>query len=80
MSVLASCIFVHSVCAWYPQKLEEGIRSPVAGVIDSCELPWRQQELNLGSLEEQLVPLTAEPPPALHGLSLLPLKLSEERN
>jgi hypothetical protein len=39
----------------------EGVRSPVTGVTDSCELPCGCWELSLGPLEDQPVPLTTEP-------------------
>jgi hypothetical protein len=44
----------------------EDVRSPGAGVTDSCELSCGYQELNLGPLGEQPVLLTSETP--LQGL------------
>jgi len=53
--VLATYIFVHYVCAGYPQKPGEGITLLVTKVIDNCEMPWREWELNSGSLGEQFL-------------------------
>ena len=50
------------VSAWFSGHPEEGIESPGTGVIDGCELPYGCWESNPGSLEEQLVLLTAELP------------------
>ena len=49
-----------------------GVRSPGAGVTASCELPCGYGELNLGSLEEQPVFLTAEPSLQPHEGSVIP--------
>lgn len=38
MHVLKICMPMQHLCAWYFQKLEEGIRSPRTGVIDSCHV------------------------------------------
>lgn len=38
LSVLPACVFVHHMCAWGPQKLEEGVESPETGIMDS-DLP-----------------------------------------
>lgn len=46
---------------WWPQKTEEGIKSFGIGVTGSCELTCGCSELNLGSLQEQIVLLTVEP-------------------
>lgn len=52
-------------------SLCEGAGFPGTGDTDSCELPCRWWELNLGLLEEQPVRLTTEPhliPPVLINL------------
>ena len=49
----------------YSKRPEENTRSLGTGATDSCELPNRCWDLNLGSLQEhQLVLLTEEPSPA----------------
>jgi hypothetical protein len=42
----------------------KGINFSGTGLTDSCELPCRYRESNLGPLEEQPVPLITEPSPA----------------
>jgi hypothetical protein len=42
----------------------ENVGSPGTGVRDSCDLPCKCWELNLGPLEEQTVLLTTESSPA----------------
>lgn len=37
-----------------PLETRKGVGSPGIGVTDSCELPYRFWELNLGSMEEQV--------------------------
>jgi hypothetical protein len=49
-----------SVCV-HAYRLEKGIGSHRATVIDSCELPCGCWGLNSGPLEEQPILLTAEP-------------------
>lgn len=49
------------VCACWPQRSEEGTRSPGSGVADGCELPCKCWEPNPRSLQEQRVLLLAEP-------------------
>ena len=52
---------VYQVCAWCPQRPEEGIRSPGTGVKGGCKPPCECWELNLGPLKKQpVVLLTAE--------------------
>lgn len=38
VGVLPACVSMCHMCAWHPQRLEEGIRFPQTGVIDGCEL------------------------------------------
>ena len=40
MCILPACVFVHYMCAWCPQRPEEGIRVPKIGVIDNHVLLW----------------------------------------
>lgn len=40
MGVLPSCIYMHHVYAWQPQKPQEGIKFPGSGVTDDCETLW----------------------------------------
>lgn len=40
MYILPASIYVHHECAWCLQKPEKGIRSPVIGITDDCELTW----------------------------------------
>lgn len=37
MSVLATCMSVYHLCAWYPRSPEDGIRIPGPGVADGCD-------------------------------------------
>lgn len=46
---------------WCLQRTEEAIRSPGTKVKNSWELPRGYQDSNLGLLEKQPVPLTADP-------------------
>ena len=46
-------MYVHHVYAWFPRKLEEGIRSPRTGVTAGCGSPYEGWELNPGCLQEQ---------------------------
>ena len=50
------------LCTWYPQRTEEGVRTPGTGITDSCEPLCGYWELNLSSLEEHPVLLLTEPP------------------
>jgi hypothetical protein len=52
---LIMCMYVRGTCARCLQRPESGNRRPEAGVIDSCELPWKCWEQNLSPLEEQQV-------------------------
>lgn len=56
------CLFEYlcSVCAWYPRRPEETIRSPETEVADGCELICGCRELNQGPSEDQPVILTPE--------------------
>lgn len=49
------------VCAWCPQKLEEGIGSSRTGVMNGCESPCEPWESNPVPLQEPQGLLTAEP-------------------
>ena len=49
------CFHVHHMCVWYPQRQEEGARSPGTEATDSCELLCGYQKSNSGPLEEQSV-------------------------
>lgn len=46
MSVLLPCMYVRHVCAWCPQKSEEGVESSEAGAMDDCEPARRCWELS----------------------------------
>lgn len=56
---------LHHMGAWYPQRLEEGIK---AFGTDCCESSCRCWESNLGPLEEQSALITTESP--LHPIFL----------
>lgn len=60
ISILSVYIYVHYMCAWYLWGPEEGIRSLGIGVTDGCKPPCGCWKLNLGSLEEKSVVLTAK--------------------
>lgn len=47
------------ICAYCPPGLEESVKFPGPGVSDGCELEYRCWELNLHSLQEQVL-LTTE--------------------
>jgi hypothetical protein len=68
---VGQCLLFACVYAWdmlrYPNS-RGGIRFPGTGVTDGCELSFGCWESNLDPLEEQPVPLTAEP--SLHLLAL----------
>lgn len=53
IGVLLACMSVFHVYVWCPQR---------SGVKGGCEPPHGSQELNLGPLKEQPMPLTSEPP------------------
>ena len=61
MNVLSAGVFVYHMRAWCSQRPKGGTGTPGSGVKDSCELPCRCWELNLGSQEEQPVLLTIGP-------------------
>ena len=48
-------------CAWYPWRLELGVRVPGTRITDGWGPPCRHWESNLGVLEEQAMLITAEP-------------------
>lgn len=54
------CFACMNVCAWYPQRPEEGARSPEMGITDTWDPPSECWELNLGPLQEQQMLLTAK--------------------
>jgi hypothetical protein len=58
--ILPACMSLYYICDWYPQRPEEGVRSPGIGVTDGCEPPCGYWELNLGPLEQSVL-LTTEP-------------------
>lgn len=60
--ILPICISVHHVHIWYLWRPEEGFKFPGTGVTGSYDPPLWVLGLNLGSLEEQPVVLTAELP------------------
>jgi hypothetical protein len=45
---------------WYLEMSEEGIKSPITGVIDVCEPSCVYEEWNMGPWEEQFMNLTSE--------------------
>lgn len=61
VGVLLVCMYVHHMCAWSLKRPEEGLRSPGTVLQDDCKPPCRCWKLNLGTLEEQQVFITAEP-------------------
>lgn len=48
-------------CAWYPWRLELGVRVPGTRITDGWGPPCRHWESNLGVLEEQAMLISAEP-------------------
>lgn len=61
MGVLSACVPTYHVCAWYPQRPEEGVGSPRPGVRGGCEPPRGCWELSLRPQQEQPGLLTMEP-------------------
>ena len=55
VDALPAYMSVHHMCAWCPQKPEEGVRSPGTGGTDGCELLCGSWEWNADSLQEQQV-------------------------
>lgn len=53
-------MYAYHVCAWCPQRPEEGIIFPEIGVRDSSESPCESWEPNPSLLQEQQVLLTPE--------------------
>jgi hypothetical protein len=49
-SILYECIFVHHMCAWCPQKSEEGIGPPRTRVKNGGKPPCECWESNMGPL------------------------------
>jgi hypothetical protein len=62
MSILPAYMSMQHLCTWYPQRTEEGVRTPGTGITDSCEPLCGDLELTLSSLEEHPVLLLTEPP------------------
>ena len=60
MGVLPGCTSVPGVHVWCPQRPDNELRSPRAGVTDSCEPLCGCWELNLGPLVKQPVLLTTK--------------------
>ena len=46
-------VWICVMCAWCPQRAEEGIRFPATAVTDGYKPPWRCWELNQGPQQEQ---------------------------
>lgn len=40
MSVLLTCMYVLYMFAFYPQRPEDGIKSPGTEIVDDCESLW----------------------------------------
>lgn len=74
MSVSPACISVHCVGAWYPWRLEKGIRSPGAGVTYGGEPSYGCWELNPAALQE---PGILIPEPSLQDQPFLPLCMAQ---
>lgn len=55
MSILPTCIYLHSVYTDCPQRLKEGSGSSVTGVTDGCEPPCGCRRSDPGPLEERPV-------------------------
>lgn len=53
MGVFPICISMHHVHASCSMRPEEGVRSPGTWITDSCEVPGRWWELNLGFLQKR---------------------------
>lgn len=74
-------VFVFILCIWVfclqvydvLMRSAEGIWTPEIGVMDSCESPWRNWQLNLGFMEEK--PISTLKHWALPPLSFLPPSL-----
>ena len=47
---------------WYLRQSEEDVKSPGAGIAESCELPGGFRDLNLHPFAKQWMLLTTEPP------------------
>lgn len=60
-SLLLTYMSVSYMHAWYPQKPEEGIRSPKTRVRDGGKLPCGCSDSNLVPLQEQQILLTTVP-------------------
>lgn len=53
MGILSVCMSVHHLCAWYIQRLEEGIAFPGTGVTDGYKLSCGCWDSNPSHLEGQ---------------------------
>lgn len=58
--VLPVCMSVLHMHAWCLRRAEKGIGSLKTGVTHGCELPFGCWKLNLSSLEDRLMLLTAK--------------------
>lgn len=58
MSLLAACMYVHYIHAWW--RPEKGVGAPGIEVPNSCIPPCRSWEPNSGPVQEHLVLLTTE--------------------
>lgn len=61
MGVHPTLMSEYHMCTWCLRKTEVGTGSPGTGLPDGCDPLCGCLELNLDSLEEQLMLLTAEP-------------------
>lgn len=55
ISVLLACMSVHHIHAWCLLRSKEGIGSPGSEITDGCELLCGYWDLNLDSLQEQVL-------------------------
>lgn len=60
MGYLPTCVSVYYLCAWCPQRTEEGMESPGTGVIGGREPTCRCCEWSLGPLEKRFMFFTSE--------------------
>lgn len=52
VNCLPACMSVHCMHDWYPQRSEEGIRSPETAIIEGCEQQVRARNGKQGPLQE----------------------------
>lgn len=52
VNCLPACMSVHCMHDWYPQRSEEGIRSPGTAIIEGCEQQVRARNGKQGPLQE----------------------------